>query len=63
MASLERKTETLRGKIEQAQERMGQANPSDYVKLGEIQAEIAGYRDQIDAMELEWLDLAETLGE
>ena len=63
MASLERKTETLRGKIEQAQERMGQANPSDYVKLGEIQAEIAGYREQMDAMELEWLDLAETLGE
>ena len=63
MASLERKTETLRGKIEQAQERMGQADPSDYVKLGEIQAEIAGYREQIDAMELEWLDLAETLGE
>ena len=43
MAANERKTETLRGKIEQAQERMGQADPSDYVKLGEIQAEIEPY--------------------
>ncbi len=63
MASLERKTETLRGKITQAQERMTQVDPSDYLALTEIQEEIAGYQQSIDELELEWLEAAETLGE
>ncbi|MDD6786347.1 MAG: ABC-F family ATP-binding cassette domain-containing protein [Eggerthellales bacterium] len=63
MASLERKTETLRGKISQAQERMSQADPSDYLALGAIQDEIATFQAQIDDMEMEWLELAEALGE
>ena len=63
MASLERKTETLRGKIAQAQERMSQADPSDYLALGAIQDEIATFQAQIDDMEMEWLELAEALGE
>ena len=63
MASLERKTETLRGKIAQAQERMSQADPSDYLALGAIQDEIATFQAQIDDMEMEWLALAEAMGE
>ena len=63
MASLERRAETLRGKVAQAQERMVQADPSDYMALGAIQDEIANYGAQIDDLEMEWLELAEALGE
>lgn len=63
MASLERKTETLRGKIAQAQEQMESIDPSDYVQLGRIQEEISGYKEQIDEFDLAWIELAETLGE
>lgn len=63
MASNEKKTETLRGKIEDAQARMAAADPSDYVALGAIQAEIAAFQEQIEALELEWLEAAEKLGE
>ena len=63
MASLERRTETLRGKVAQAQERMVQADPSDYMALGAIQDEIANSGAQIDDLEMEWLELAEALGE
>ena len=63
MASNERKAETLRGKIEDAKARMAAADPSDYVALGDIQAEIAGYESQIDDLDAEWLEAAERLEE
>ncbi len=63
MQSNERKTETLRGKIEDARARMEAADPSDYVVLGSIQAEIAEFEAQIEELELAWLEAAETLGE
>ncbi|MCI8469690.1 MAG: ABC-F family ATP-binding cassette domain-containing protein [Eggerthellaceae bacterium] len=63
MASNEKKADTLRGKIEAARAAMAQADPSDYVALGELQAEIAAYEDQIETLEAEWLEAAEQLGE
>ena len=63
MASLERKMETLKGKIVAAQERMGTVDPSDYLVLGAIQEEIAQLQEQLEEMELEWLEAAEILGE
>ncbi len=61
MASSERKADTLRGKIEDARARMGAADPSDYVSLGDLQAEIAGYEAQIAQLDAEWLEAAERL--
>ncbi len=63
MASNEKKTETLRGKIEAKQEEMTACDPSDYVALGALQGEIAALEEQIEALELEWLEAAEKLGE
>lgn len=63
MASNEKKTETLRGKIEAKQAEMAECDPSDYVALSAVQTEIAQMEDQIEALELEWLEAAEKLGE
>lgn len=63
MASNEKKTETLRGKIAAKQEEMAACNPSDYLALTAVQTEIAQMEDQIEALELEWLEAAEKLGE
>ena len=63
MQSNEGKIETLKGKVAEAEQRMGQVDPSDYVALTACQDEIAGYQEQIDVLELEWLEAAEKLGE
>ena len=63
MASNERKADTLRGKIKDAQGKMATADPSDYLTLTALQEEIAALQDQIDELELEWLEAAEKLGE
>ncbi|MBQ3106329.1 MAG: ABC-F family ATP-binding cassette domain-containing protein [Eggerthellaceae bacterium] len=63
MQSNERKVETLRGKIEDVRARMAAADPSDYVELGSLQAEIGSLEEQIDLLEMEWLEAAEKLGE
>lgn len=63
MASNEKKTETLRGKIAAKQEEMAACDPSDYLALTAVQTEIAQLEDQIEVLELEWLEAAEKLGE
>ncbi|MBR5259306.1 MAG: ABC-F family ATP-binding cassette domain-containing protein [Eggerthellaceae bacterium] len=63
MASNERKMETLRGKIEDVRTKMTTVNPSDYVALTKHQEEIAALEEQIEELELEWLEAAEKLGE
>nr|WP_277926890.1 ABC-F family ATP-binding cassette domain-containing protein [Adlercreutzia sp. JBNU-10] len=63
MASNEKRADTLRGKIEAKRAEMAQADPSDYLALTALQEEIADFEEQIDALELEWLDAAEKLGE
>ncbi|MBB3171372.1 ABC-F family ATP-binding cassette domain-containing protein [Parvibacter caecicola] len=63
MASNEKKADTLRGRIAAKQEEMAAADPSDYLALGKIQEEITQMEDQIEELELEWLEAAEKLGE
>ena len=63
MASNEKKADTLRGKIEAKRADMAAADPSDYMALTAIQEEIDAFEEQIEALELEWLEAAETLGE
>ena len=63
MASAERKMDTLRGKIEGIHQAMTEVDPSDYVKLGDMQREIKQIEAQIEALEEEWMEAAEALGE
>lgn len=63
MQSNERKMETLKGKISDVREQMAAADPTDFTTLGDFQSQINDLQQQIDALEEEWLEAAETLGE
>ncbi len=63
MASAECKMDTLHGKIEGIHQAMTEVDPSDYVKLGDMQKEIKEIEAQIEALEEEWMEAAEALGE
>ena len=63
MRSCENKTNTLRGKIEQAQADMAAAGPSDFEALGKFQQQINDFQAQIDELDEQWLEAAEALGE
>lgn len=63
MASNEKKVETLKGKIERKRADMASVDPTDYLALTAMQDEIAAMQDQIDELEMEWLEAAEKLGE
>lgn len=63
MASNEKKVETLKGKIERKRADMASVDPTDYLALTAVQDEIAALQDQIDELEMEWLEAAEKLGE
>ncbi|WP_225749778.1 ABC-F family ATP-binding cassette domain-containing protein [Paraeggerthella sp. Marseille-Q4926] len=63
MQSNERKMDTLRSKIEGVRAEMSTADPSDFMALGDLQARINDLEAQVDALEEEWLEAAEKLGE
>lgn len=63
MQSNERKMETLKRKISDVREQMAAADPTDFTTLGDFQSQINDLQQQIDALEEEWLEAAETLGE
>ena len=63
MRSCENKTNTLRGKIEQAQADMAAADPSDFEALGKFQQQIDDFQAQINELDEQWLEAAEALGE
>ena len=63
MTSNEKKIETLKGKIEKKQLEMAAADQTDYLVLTAMQEEIADFETQIEALELEWFEAAEKLGE
>ena len=63
MTSNEKKIETLKAKIEKKQLEMAAADQSDYLVLTAMQEEIADFETQIEALELEWFEAAEKLGE
>ena len=53
--------QTLEGKIAQAQDEQAQADPSDYIALGEIQERIAQLQKDLGDLEEEWLEASELL--
>ena len=59
--SLERKMHTLDNKIEQAQAKQLEVDPSDYVELGKIQESIQGLQTDKSGLEDQWFDLNEQL--
>ena len=61
LASVERKMETQRGRIEELEGAMADVDPTDYVALGEAQARVDDAKEQLEELELEWLELTETL--
>lgn len=63
LASNERKLETLRTKKEELCIQMQEEDPSDFVALASIQAQLDELQAQIDLFEQEWLLAAEALGE
>ncbi len=60
--SLERRMQTLEGKIEQTYEEQASVDPSDYVALGKIQEKVIQLQRDLDALEEEWLEACEALG-
>ena len=54
---------TLNGKIEDVRASMAAADPTDFTALGDFQAQISDLQQQIDALEEEWMEAAEKLGE
>ena len=62
LQSTERKMTTLQNKIADAETRLHEADPTDFVVLGEIQQEINGLKEQLDDLELTWLETSEALG-
>ena len=61
LQSNERKIATMEKRIDEAIERLHEADPTDYVLLGNIQQEINGYRTQLEELELAWLEASEAL--
>ena len=62
LQSTERKMATMQGRIDDATSRLHEADPTDFVALGEIQREIDDYQAQLDELELVWLETSEALG-
>lgn len=61
--STERKMGTMRSKVERAQAELLEIDGTDYVALGDQQAKISALKDELAALEDEWLEIAEQLGE
>ena len=63
LASTERKMATMQRRIDDATARLHEADPTDFVALGEIQKEIDSCKAQLEELELVWLETSEALGE
>ena len=61
VASIERKMETQRGRVEELERAMGEVDPTDYVALENAQADVDAAKQALDELEAEWLELEETL--
>ena len=62
LASLNKKMGTAARKVEDKQAEMDGVDPTDFVRLGELQAELDELRAVKEALEDEWLELADALG-
>lgn len=63
LASVERKLDSARAKVEQAKAGLLTLDPTDFVALGEQQKKVDAAQQAMDDLEMEWLDLSERLGE
>ena len=63
LLSTERKMETMRSRIADAHARLSEADPTDYIALGEIQGQITDLEAQLEDLEMIWLEASEELGE
>ncbi len=61
VASLERKMETRRSKIEQLEQGMFDIDPTDFAALSGQQDAIAAAREELDELEMAWLEASERL--
>jgi len=61
LQSTERKMATMQGKIDDATRRLHDADPTDFVALGEIQRELEGYQAQLEELETIWLETSMAL--
>ena len=62
LASINRKMGTAGDKVKAKEAEMAAADPTDFVRWGELQAELNDLKAKKEAMEDEWLELAEALG-
>ena len=62
LQSTERKMRTCESRIEDANNRLHSADPTDFQELGAIQQEINELQAQLEELELAWLEAAEQLG-
>lgn len=58
LASINRKMGTAGDKVKAKEAEMAAADPTDFVRLGELQAELNDLKAKKEAMEDEWLELA-----
>ena len=61
-AAASRKIDKLNGQIAGVHEAMALHDQADYTGLGTLAAELAGFQQQLDTVELRWLELEELLG-
>lgn len=61
VASLERKMETRRGKVEELEQGMFAIDPTDFAALTAQQEAIAHAREELDEFEMAWLEASEQL--
>ena len=61
VASLERKMETARGRIQEAQAAMLEVDPTDFAALTEAQAAVTAAEAALSQLEEEWLEASEQL--
>lgn len=61
VASLERKMETRRAKVEELERGMFGIDPTDFAALAAQQDAVAAARDELDELEMAWLEASERL--
>ena len=61
MTSIERKMDTQQKKIDDLSAKMLQVPASDFVELGKMQQQIDAVKQEIEQLELEWLELSEQM--
>lgn len=61
VASLERKMDTRRGRIEELVAAMGEIDPTDFAALAAQQEKIAAARLELEELEMAWLEASEQL--